>query len=144
MSAAVIRALRQPSGVWRHVFMTLATFAVALKILIPPGFMAGAPTNDLPFPLVLCTGEGATVVLPGDLLPGHEGQDRAPADSGHDSPCVFAGHGLAAEPPSLLDVGAVDFIPYGYRPQASVTDLAPGRGLTGPPLPARGPPALLI
>jgi hypothetical protein len=124
--------------------MTLATFAIALKILIPPGFMTGVPTNDTPFALVLCTGQGAMVVHPGDALPGRGDHDSAPAGSSHDSPCVFSGHALGAPPPSLVDAVVVEFVAYAYRPQAAVTDLAPGRGLTGPPLPARGPPALLI
>lgn len=131
-------------GLWRHVYLTLATLAIALKILIPPGFMAGPPTNNLPFALVLCTGQGAMVVAPGDALPSHGDQDKAPASNPHDSPCVFAGHGLGAPPPSLIDAVVVEFVAYEYRPQAAVADLAPGRGLTGPPLPARGPPALLI
>lgn len=61
--------------------MTLATLAIALKILIPPGFMAGPPTNNLPFALVLCTGQGAMVVAPGDALPSHGDQDKAPASN---------------------------------------------------------------
>jgi hypothetical protein len=61
--------------------LTLATLAIALKILIPPGFMAGPPTNNLPFALVLCTGQGAMVVAPGDALPSHGDQDKAPASN---------------------------------------------------------------
>ena len=140
----MIRSARQSTGFLRHVCLTLATLAIALKVLIPPGFMTGPPTNNLPFALVLCTGQGAMVVAPGDALPGHGDQDKAPASNSHDSPCVFAGHGLGAPPPSLIDAGVVEFVAYEYRPQAAVADLAPGRGLTGPPLPARGPPALLI
>ena len=142
MSPRVIRIARQPLGIWRHVFMTLATLAVALKIIIPPGFMAGAPTNDLPFALVLCTDQGTMVVPPGEALAGHETPDKAPAET-HDSPCVFAGHAVGAPPPNPIEAGIVAFVAYDDRPQASVAHLAPGRGLAGPPLPARGPPALL-
>ncbi len=140
----MIRSARRSTGLVRHVYLTLATLAVALKILIPPGFMAGPQVGDLPFALVLCTAQGAVTVAPGDAPAGHADHDKAPADSAHDSPCVFAGHGLNAAPPNLIDVAAVEFVAYPYRPHADIADLAPGRGLTGPPLPARGPPSLLI
>lgn len=140
----MIRAARQPTGLLRHVFLTLAVLAVALKVMIPAGFMAGPSTNDLPFALVLCTSQGAMVVSSGDALPGHSDHDKAPADAAHDSPCAFAGHGIAAAPPVLADAGAVAFIAYDFKPAPAAPDLAPGRGLTGPPLPARGPPTRLI
>ena len=38
------------------VFTLCAFLALALKIAIPAGFMTKAPTNDLPFAIVLCTG----------------------------------------------------------------------------------------
>jgi len=140
----VIRSARQSSGVWRHVCLTLAALAIALKVLVPPGFMAAPPSNDLPFALVLCTSQGSTIIQSGEALGGHGHSDQAPDEGGHQNPCVFAGHGLGAPPPSLVDAGAVTFVAYLYRPQAAVAHLAPGHGLTGPPLPARGPPALLI
>lgn len=142
--SVVIRSIRQRGDAWRHVLLTLAMLAVALKVLIPPGFMAGKPTNDAPFALVLCTGQGAVVVQPGEALPSHEDTDKSPTGSAHDSPCVFASHNLAAALPSLSDAGALTVFAYHDRPQAILPDLAPGRGLTGPPLPARGPPSRLI
>ncbi len=119
-------------------------FAIALKILIPPGLMTRSPTNDLPFALVLCTGQGAMVVPAGDALPGHSDQDKAPTSSSQDGPCLFAGHALSAPPPVLFDAGKTELIAYAYRAQPPVSHVLPGRGLTGPPLPARGPPSLLI
>lgn len=136
----MIRAARQPTGLLRHVFLTLACLAVALKVMIPAGFMAGPSTNDLPFALVLCTSQGAMVVAPGEALAGHADRDKAPADASHDSPCAFAGHGVVAAPPALSDAGAVEFVAYAHRPASAAPELIPGRGLTGPPLPARGPP----
>lgn len=118
--------------------------AVALKVLVPPGFMTAGPTNDLPFALVMCTGHGAMVIQPGAPLPGDGDQHRAPASKAHDSPCVFAGNGLGAPPPALSDAGKIEFVAYAYRAQPPVSHIAPGLGLTGPPLPARGPPSLLI
>ena len=73
---------------------------------------------------------------------GDHDSDKAPASA--DAPCLFAGLTLNAPPPALIDAGAVEFVAYAFRPQAVAPDIAPGRGLTGPPLPARGPPTQLI
>src|SRR5688572_15014227 len=45
-------------GPARAAFLAFAFLALALKIAIPAGFMAKAPTNDLPFAVVVCTGQG--------------------------------------------------------------------------------------
>ena len=124
--------------------MTLAALAVALKVLVPAGFMtAPDPRNGLPFALVLCTGDGAKVVEPGEALRGHQG-DKDADTSAHDAPCPFAGHGAAAPPPSPFTTAKIDFVAYVAVPPTRATHLAPGRGLAAPPLPARGPPSQLI
>lgn len=125
--------------------MTLAALAVALKVLIPAGFMtAPDPRNGLPFALVLCTGEGAKVVQPGEALGGHHDKDGDAGKASHDAPCPFAGHGAAAPPPSPFATAKITFVAYAPMAPARVTYLAPGRGLAAPPLPARGPPSQLI
>jgi hypothetical protein len=134
----VIKAMRQSTGPMRHVWLTMATLAIALKIIIPPGFMAGPPTSDLPFALVLCTAQGAVIAGgTGD----HDG-DAAPASA--DAPCLFAALTATAAPPTLTDAGAVQFVAYGFKPQTAAPAVAPGRGSPAPPLPARGPPTQLI
>lgn len=144
MSTPVFRFAPHNAKAWRHVCMTLAMLAVAVKVLVPGGFMVSAPTNDLPFAVVLCTEQGAMVVAPGEALPGHQ-DPRSDEEAGHDSPCAFAGHGLGAPAPNLLDASRVEFVAYAApRPNAPAVSLAPGRGLAAPPLPARGPPSLLI
>jgi hypothetical protein len=123
--------------------MTLAVLAVVMKILVPPGFMAGPPTNDLPFQIYLCTAQGGVAVQSGEALAHKSDPAPAPTKSAHDSPCAFAGHALGAAPPSVAEAPAVAYLAY-IAPVPSVSaELIPGRGLTGPPLPARGPPALL-
>ena len=118
----------------RRAFMVLAALAIALKVLLPPGYMAAG--EGAPFPLVICTGQGTTIVQ----------QDEAPAQpagkAGHDAPCAFAGHGAAAAPPSLAVPVAVAFLRHEPPALQALTHLAPGRGLAAPPLPARGPPLL--
>lgn len=139
----MIRALRQRSTLFSHVLMTLAVLAVAMKVLIPQGFMAAPATNDLPFALVICTGEGMVTVAPGEAIGQHD--PAKPSDiNNHNGPCLFAGNGPAVDAPLLADVAAPVFhVAQPVEPQP-LTDLAPGRGLSAPPLPARGPPTFLI
>lgn len=127
----------------RETFLVLATLAIALKILIPAGFMtAPEPRNGLPFALVLCTGQGPMVAEPGAPLGQH---DKTPADrTGHDTPCPFAAQATPAPPPSDLVIARVEFVTFQPAPPARPVYLTPGRGLAAPPLPARGPPSLLI
>lgn len=122
--------------------MTLAAFAIALKVLIPAGFMSAKPTNDLPFAIVLCTAEGKVSIAPGQTLPTHDDQDGSKAN--HDSPCVFVGHPVSAPPTPAFALAFASLVAFREAPIRPSTDLAPGRALTGPPLPARGPPTLLI
>jgi hypothetical protein len=117
----------------RRVCLTLAMLAVAVKVLVPAGFMTPAPTQHAAFPLVLCTGHGAVVV---DAA----GKDQHPAKPAHDGPCVFSGHGAALAASASPAVGAAVAIAYAALADAPVRDLAPGRGLVAPPLPPRGPP----
>lgn len=131
----MIRSARH-SPLQRGVFLTLAALAVAMKVLLPPGFMVGKADGG--FPLVICTSKGVEIVH----------QDGAPADSGsqsgHDAPCAFAGHGAGAAPPSLAAPEAVAYAAYAAPPIRPLVGLAPGRGLAAPPLPARGPPHIAI
>lgn len=127
----------------RAVFVTLAALAIALKVMIPAGFMtAPDPRNGLPFALVLCTGDGAKLVQPGEALASHQDQDDG--KSAHDTPCHFASSSATAPPPSLFTAAKVVFVAYAPVEPATVIHLAPGRGLSAPPLPARGPPSQLI
>jgi len=112
--------------------------------MVPAGFMVAAPSDDLPFPIVLCTGSGMVSVEPGGALPDHDGKGKGPAQDAHDSPCAFTGHGVAAAPPAVADAPAPVFARYAPQLSATPDGLIPGRGLTGPPLPPRGPPTLLI
>lgn len=136
------RSLNRRSETWRHVCLTLAMVAVAMKVLVPAGFMTRATTNDLPFAIVLCTAEGVAMVEPGGVLPGHT-DDRSDQTASHEVPCAFAGHGVSAPAPNLLDIQSVEFMAFQVVAPPSRPDLTPGRGLAAPPLPARGPPTLL-
>lgn len=131
---APVPRLTRHSPLARRAFLALAALAVALKVLLPPGFMMAGEGAD--FPLVICTGAGTEIVP----------QDGAPAEPagkpGHDAPCAFAGHGAGAAPPSLAAPAAVVFVRHEPPAPTALTSLAPGRGLAAPPMPARGPPRL--
>ena len=141
----MIRALDQRRGKSGGIFMVFAALALAIKVMIPAGFMTAPPASDeLPFALVLCTSQGAVTVEPGDLTAPSHDEQGSKSDVAHDSPCAFAGHGAGAPPPNLLDARSVEFVAYRAPAASRMVHLAPGRGLSAPPLPARGPPAQLI
>ena len=135
------RSAHRPTPAWRRAFLALAMLAVALKVLIPAGFMARTE-QAAPFPLVLCTSQGAVVADAAAL--GHDSHEDQPAKSHHDSPCAFAGHGLGAAPPTASDAEVAVVAVYERGAPALPASVSPGRGVSGPPLPARGPPSLLL
>ena len=123
--------------------MALAFLAVALKVAVPAGYMVAAPTNDSPFAIVLCTEQGRVTVQPGEALTAHGEHDNKAGQAG-DGPCLFAGHAAVAPPPSPALFAPVQFVAYTASLPAIGPSVSPGRGLSGPPLPARGPPSDLI
>lgn len=138
-----MRAVRRSSEGLRHVFLTLAAFALLVKILVPTGWMVGPRSEALPFPIVICTGDGMMTLAAGEIPPDQDGQ-HAPGDSSaKHAPCAFAGQGSALAAPLVVAVADVVF---GYAAPSATTP-APyrsGPGITGPPLPARGPPTFSI
>jgi len=43
------------AGFWRSVSLALVVFALAIKVLVPPGFMVAADSHA--FPLVICAAD---------------------------------------------------------------------------------------
>lgn len=129
-------ALRSMSATWRRVCLTLAVLAIALKVAVPAGYMVEARTDAAPA-IVLCTAQGAvTIKAPLD----HHGAPEAPAKSAHDAPCAFTGHGAAFVAAEPLTVAPVEHAAYAPPAPVPAVGAVPGRGLSAPPLPARGPP----
>jgi hypothetical protein len=138
MEADVSPADHHRRRLWRRLLPALAVFALAVRILVPQGFMVAPHETPGAFPLVICTSQGAVDL---GATGGHAPDGKA---AGHHAPCVFAGH-AAAPAPGLLAVARAVYAVHQPITSASVRrDLAPGRGLSAPPLPARGPPARLI
>lgn len=92
--------------------------ALALRLLVPQGFMPGTGADGAPS-MQMCHGAGP---LPASTHPVPGGNDPAPSQGQHhESPCVFAAAGSAAPPhalalavdaPQVDDVGplATDFV----------------------------------
>jgi hypothetical protein len=122
----------------RGFALTLAVIAIAIKVMIPAGFMAG-PAGLGTAPLVLCTAQGMMVVEPGDLA-GHDARSPAPGKSKPDTPCAFAGHGVSGLLADPLASASVETVAYLTTGPLTTPDVTPGRSLAAPPPPARGPP----
>jgi hypothetical protein len=116
----------------------LAFLALAIKIIVPPGFMATTDASG-GTRIVMCTGYGAAtkiLTIDGHVkdLPVEDGRPR------HDSVCPYSGHAAAstlaqAYPADwfLAAVGTDRHVPVALG-------LTPGRGMAAPPPPSRGPP----
>lgn len=120
----------------------MALLAIAMKVLVPGGYMLDASPRDGALTLVLCTAEGLVTIPVADQAPaGHN--DKDPAEPQHD-PCVFAGHGVYAPAVATSDPVPTPWRPLGALVSTAAYAVAPGRGLAAPPPPATGPPASLI
>jgi hypothetical protein len=118
---------------WRGAFLALTMIAVAMRIVVPPGFMAGAGAGP---PLVICTGHGP-LRLSVDPL----GHARAPRGGERaDAPCLFAAM-AAAPPPALPMVGPAVVSAAPASQGAARESLVAGPTLSAAPPPARAPPA---
>jgi len=117
---------------WRNVALTLTILALALKVLVPPGFMmadAGAP-----FPITICTGHGPLILASGDA--------KAPKAPTHktDAPCTGAGNVTPPNPTLVTGLGEPYLWTAPILGAGSVLDIVPGRGLAAPPPPSHAPP----
>jgi hypothetical protein len=119
----------------REMVFLLAMLALAVQVVVPPGFMVGGQDNG-PTRIVICTVHGP-VSAAVDL-----GKEAPSRGKKLDAPCAFAGHAA----PANLAPGA----PSAMVAQAPLETFRPtppdqvsvGRGLAPPP-PARAPPVLL-
>ena len=119
----------------RGAMMALALLALAIKVLVPQGYMAADHASATGFPLVICTAGGRITLDP----PG----EHAPAEKAKgDSPCAFAGN---ITPPTPSPIALANFTAWSFAPAPlpAQPEQTPGRGLAAPPPPAIGPPSLI-
>jgi len=115
---------------FRQGFLILALMALLIKVIVPPGFMAGGQHGAA---LQICTGHESAP----------SGDDSSPdKTTKHDAPCAFAGHALGFSPPVFDGASFVQPLSYALILTGLALDLVPGRGLAAPPPPAHAPPKI--
>jgi hypothetical protein len=136
---------------FKRVLLACALLAMAVKALIPAGFMLAPGQQDQLIAVVICTGNGSQTLYmdqDGELHDDGAGTNtKAPdpheGDANNDHPCTFAGHSavaLAEFSPAKIDV---HFTHLAMQAVAYVQDQVPGRGLAAPPPPATASPNLI-
>jgi hypothetical protein len=120
----------------RRVMIALALVALALRVLIPSGFMVADAKTNHGYPVVICTGHGT-------LTLDSSGDHKSPAPkSKPDAPCAFAGMATPVAP-TLAALAPPSYRLSQPAPAEVRPDQIPGRGLAAPPPPAIGPPRLI-
>jgi hypothetical protein len=114
------------AGFWRGVSLTLVIFALAMKVLAPPGFMVASNTGS--FPLVICTGHGPLII-------GDHGDHKT-----SDAPCAFAGSATPPTPSVVASIAEPIAIAIDQVVGVQGDDQTPGRGLAAPPPQSHAPP----
>lgn len=134
-------------------FAVIALFAIALRALVPAGYMIAPRAEDGAVVMALCSEHGTTQVRI-DLRTGEvvaddareddhgTGQGDDPAAKKSSAPCVFA-TAAALAPPSFGPGVPVRVNAPAFEVSA-VSHVAPGRGLAAPPPYSTGPPTQLI
>jgi hypothetical protein len=130
-------------GGWSAIFGKVAVFtailAVAVNVLVPAGFMPGAPGAP---GLVLCTGHGP-VQIASDLTGLSKASGSHDSKSHADGPCAFTGHGaappLAVSP--FLSSEAATWLPFVEHSRQAFA-VAPF--LAAPPPPSHAPPSVSV
>jgi hypothetical protein len=136
----------------RHLATLILACALAVRVLIPAGFMLGQTASGAPA-LVLCPGQNELPISApamhhdmAHMMPG--GRVMATHDAGHqnhdpgtDRPCAFAAVGLAVD--MLISAALLaPAPPPAFAALLSHAPSDPGRGLAAPPPPSTGPPAV--
>lgn len=140
-------ALRRHLSLHRGLAAWLVAFALAVRLLVPAGYMPMAGKAGLE----ICAGQNADLAaMPGmGAMPHHgampmHGMDHGKAMPGdHDHDCGFASVvGAAADLPTLIlpAMLAPVALPVAFVAQVNVR---PGLGLAAPPPPKTGPPSIL-
>jgi hypothetical protein len=119
---------------FQPVLLVLAVFALAFRIVAPPGTMVADTGHGAA--LVACTGHGPMSAM--------SSSKTTPASKAHsDGSCEFAAHAahVLATPPLEL-VGSTHWTPTRLPEPIGLATL--GRGLAAPPPPSQAPPSLSV
>jgi hypothetical protein len=136
----------------RHLAALILICALAVRVLVPAGFMVGHTASGAPA-LVLCPGQNdAPVAMPmhhdmahmmpdGSMMSGDHDTGKQSHDPGTDRPCAFAAVGLAVDMPIPAPLLA-PAPPPAFIALLSQASGNPGCGLAAPPPPSTGPPTV--
>jgi hypothetical protein len=138
----MLRVLRHGRTGIARVLLTLAFIAIAMKAVVPPGYMVAASAAGHGPVVVLCSGHQAYVdVATGEVIYGEPGKPGDDSKRGSDAPCLFA---AAAPwgPPALAphitpaQASADNAIPTAWTASLKNDRDASRPWATGPPLSA--------
>lgn len=121
-------------GMRQRLFLWLAAFALAVRVLVPSGYM---PAQGKGFEMTLCTGDGMVTAWVDDQGNVHKGE-KAPDGKG-DHPCAFSGVGALVEAKAPAGTAALP-LATSENPPIGLGLAHVGRGLAAPPPPPTGPP----
>ena len=130
----MMAAQANPKRVRQGLFLWLAALALAVRVLVPAGYM---PAQGKGLEITLCTGDGMVAAWVDDQGTVHKGE-KAPA-SKSDHPCAFSAIGSLAEaggPADAADLPAIGR--HIVQPRQASAFI--GQGLAAPPPPPTGPP----
>ena len=123
-----------------QVIAALAFIAIAMRAVVPAGYMVGLAEQGQLVSIELCSGHAATLDLESGRLvePGQTPDDKQHgSDRTSDAPCVFAAVAHLSAPEAQPEAQAPLLVAaQDYQALAIV----PSRGLAAPPPWATGPP----
>lgn len=123
---------RLPSAFARFA-VVLTALALAVRVVVPSGFML-SPANGGGLPtMVICTGDGP-IHIPAS-------GDHAPAKPDASDHCAFTSAANSLAAPDATTV-STDLIAFADLREIAPVSLRPGLGLAAPPPPKTGPPLL--
>ena len=127
--------------VWRRALVALSMFALAMKILIPQGFMPGTSLAD---PIVMCGGQGPMpMAMPmAEKAHGEQSKSGKGPHGGMEHPCDFASLGAPALAATLDGAHAALTTVTTATVVIPALTFAPGRGMAAPPPPVTRTTAL--
>jgi hypothetical protein len=126
------------SAIARNMCITLLFAALAMRALVPTGWM---PSANSAFAITLCTGIDTQTVWLGKDGTVHK-QDPSKGKTTENQPCAFAGLGMSADVSNDVAFNFVHATATDYIVRAPL-EVSVGQGLAAPPPPATGPPFLI-
>lgn len=137
LDSSAMAGLRTMIGRNRALFAVLCVLALAIKIILPQGFMLGSSGSELK--VMICAESGAAPAMVAIPMKAGHGKDAAGATAKETCPYGALGMGaLAAADLSLLATALAFILLLGFAPQPAPYLRRTNRLL--PPL--RGPPAI--